>query len=58
MTKYELLIFDLDDTLIDNDENVRYAFQKMTELLGYSYSDELFKSWQKFDKQFWLDFYN
>lgn len=58
MTKYELLIFDLDDTLINNDENVRYAFKKMTELLGYPYSDELFNAWQKFDKQFWLDFYN
>lgn len=58
MTKYELLIFDLDDTLINNEENVRYAFRKMTELLGYPYSDELFNRWQAFDKQFWLDFYN
>lgn len=50
MTKYELLIFDLDDTLINNEENVRYAFRKMTELLGYAYSDEHFNRWQAFDK--------
>ena len=58
MKKYELLIFDLDDTLINNNENVRYAFKKMTEVLGYTYSDEMFNEWQKFDKKFWLDFYN
>ena len=28
MKKYELLIFDLDDTLINNNENVRYAFER------------------------------
>lgn len=58
MSKYELLIFDLDDTLINNEENVRYAFRKMTDALGYTYSDELFNEWQTFDKKFWLDFYN
>lgn len=58
MAKYELLIFDLDDTLINNDENVRHAFKKMLALLGEQYSDNLFSSWQQFDKKFWLDFYN
>ncbi len=58
MKKYEMLIFDLDDTLINNNENVRYAFKKMTEVLGYTYSDEMFNEWQKFDKKFWLDFYH
>lgn len=56
--KYEILIFDLDDTLIDNLENVKYAFKKMTEYLKKDYSEEDFKKWYLFDKQFWIDFYN
>ena len=31
--QYELIIFDLDDTLIDNLENVRYAYKKMIEYM-------------------------
>jgi len=56
--KYEILVFDLDDTLIDNLENVRYAFKKMTEYLGRKYTEDDFNRWYLFDKQFWIDFYN
>lgn len=31
MSQYKILIFDLDDTLIDNLESVRYAYKKMIE---------------------------
>lgn len=58
MKKYEILLFDLDDTLISNLENVRYAYSKMEEYLGFSYSDEGFKKWYELDKQFWEDFHN
>lgn len=53
MNKYKILIFDLDDTLIDNLENVRYAFTKMIGTQNEDYNDNDFKRWYKLDKQFW-----
>ena len=55
--QYELIIFDLDDTLIDNLENVRYAYKKMIEYMGQEYSEQDFEKWILFDKKFWIDFY-
>ena len=49
MNKYKILIFDLDDTLIDNLENVRYAFTKMIETQNEKYNDDNFKRWYKFN---------
>lgn len=57
MKKYEVILFDLDDTLIDNLENVCYAYRKMVESVGESYTEEGFRKWYDLDKQFWLDFY-
>ncbi len=57
MKNYEIILFDLDDTLIDNLENVRYAFKKMEEYLNSEYTEERFKEWYSFDKEFWIDFY-
>ncbi len=57
MKKYELLIFDLDDTLINNNKNVQYAFEKMLDYIEVGGGQYLFDDWQKFDKQFWIDFY-
>lgn len=55
MNKYKILIFDLDDTLIDNLENVRYAYKKMIESIGENYSEDGFKKWYEIDKKFWKD---
>ncbi len=55
MSKYKILIFDLDDTLIDNLENVRYAFTKMIEVKNEKYNENSFKRWYELDKQFWKD---
>ncbi len=55
MNKYKILIFDLDDTLIDNLENVRYAYTKMVESIGKEYSKAGFKKWYELDKKFWKD---
>ena len=55
MDKYKILIFDLDDTLIDNLENVRYAYTKMIESIGKKYSELGFKKWYEVDKKFWKD---
>lgn len=56
--EYKVLIFDLDDTLIDNLENVRFAFKTMLEYLRKTYTDEEFDRWYNFDKEFWIDFYD
>lgn len=53
MSKYETLIFDLDDTLIDNNQSIKYAFTIMINELGLEYSDELFSKWKKFDTAYW-----
>ncbi len=53
--KYQVLIFDLDDTLIDNYGNVRHAYTKMIEAAGEVYSEDNFKRWYKIDKKFWED---
>ena len=43
MNKYEVILFDLDDTLIDNLENVRHAYTKMVESVGEHYTEKGFK---------------
>ncbi len=53
MQKYTTLIFDLDDTLIDNCQSIKYAFKIMINELGISFSEDLFKKWQKFDTEYW-----
>lgn len=55
MDKYKVLIFDLDDTLIDNLENVRHAFTKMIGTRNESYNEHDFIRWYDIDKQFWKD---
>ena len=40
MKKYDYILFDLDDTLVDNLENVRYAYKKMVEHVGEEYTEE------------------
>ncbi len=53
MNKYKTLIFDLDDTLIDNNESIKYAFTIIINELGLEYNNELFLKWQKFDTAYW-----
>ena len=53
MGKYETLIFDLDDTLIDNNESIKYAFNSIIDKLKLDYSDELFSKWKAFDTSYW-----
>lgn len=53
--KYKILIFDLDDTLIDNRENVKAAFIRMLEAEDKIYSDDEFNRWYEVDRKFWVD---
>jgi len=53
MSNYKILIFDLDDTLIDNNKSVKYAFMCLVYKLNIKYTDELFEKWRKFDIAYW-----
>ena len=53
MNKYKTLIFDLDDTLIDNNQSIKYAFTVIINELKLKYSDDLFSEWTKFDTTYW-----
>ena len=53
--KYKILIFDLDDTLIDNRESVKAAFRQLLEHEGATFTEEAFERWYQIDKQFWID---
>ena len=56
MKKYETLIFDLDDTLIDNYISAKFAFEQTLKLLSIPYNDEIFERWLTFEKQYWSAF--
>lgn len=53
MSKYKNLIFDLDDTLINNDESVKYAFAVILKYLNIPYSEKLYLKWKEFDTAYW-----
>lgn len=53
MKKYSTVIFDLDDTLIDNTKASKYAFKTILEILGIPYRDDLFFSFLEFDAAYW-----
>ncbi len=55
MKKYKIIIFDLDDTLINNTENIRHAYTKMIKSIGESYTETGFKRWYSIDRKFWKD---
>lgn len=50
---YRILLFDLDDTLIDNKQSVKCALESTLNHFGYEYSEEIFLKWLKIDKDFW-----
>lgn len=56
MKKYETLIFDLDDTLINYDISAKFAFKQTVQKIGIPYSDELMKKWLEFEKNYWIIF--
>lgn len=55
IVKYKILIFDLDDTLINNTENLRGAFKVMLERSGQLYTDSDFERLYAIDKEFWVN---
>ncbi|PRR70867.1 YjjG family noncanonical pyrimidine nucleotidase [Clostridium thermopalmarium] len=54
MKKYELIIFDADETLLDFESAEKYAFEKAMEELGINYDKEYhLKEYRKFNRQVW-----
>ena len=52
---YEKILFDLDNTLVNDDENRRYAINKILIERQWSSSTENIDSFIKLDNQFWKD---
>lgn len=52
---YKILVFDLDDTLIDNKANVKAAFEVMLKASNEPFSEDKFSRWYSIDKQFWVE---
>lgn len=53
MSKYKVIAFDLDDTLIDNRENIKYAFKKIIDYRKEKFTDDLFNRFEIHDKNYW-----
>lgn len=57
-TAYKILLFDLDDTLLDFAANEADSLSKLFEWHGYDFSAELFHVYNTVNKQLWTDYEN
>ncbi len=55
---YKILLFDLDDTLLDFSANEADSLNKLFQQHGYTFSDELFRVYNSVNKQLWTDYEN
>ncbi|HBF37424.1 MAG TPA: noncanonical pyrimidine nucleotidase, YjjG family [Firmicutes bacterium] len=55
---YKILLFDLDDTLLDFGANEIDSLNKLFHQHGYTFSDELFGVYDSVNKQLWTDYEN
>jgi 2-haloacid dehalogenase len=55
---YKMLLFDLDDTLLDFGANEADSLGKLFEQYGYIFSDELFQVYNSVNKQLWAEYEN
>lgn len=53
---YKILLFDLDDTLLDFDVNEFDSLNKLFQQHGYTFSDDIFQVYNSVNKQFWTDY--
>ncbi len=52
---YKKLLFDLDNTLIDDNENRKYAMRKILADRGEDITDEKLEGFIKLDDKYWKD---
>jgi len=55
---YKILLFDLDDTLLDFQATEINALKKLFRLHGYTFTDELFQVYNSINKQLWAEYEN
>jgi len=55
---YKILLFDLDDTLLDFEANEADSLSKLFRRHGYTFSDEVFQVYNSVNKQLWADYEN
>lgn len=55
---YKILLFDLDDTLLDFGANEADSLNKLFQQHGYIFSDELFRIYHSVNRQLWADYEN
>lgn len=55
---YKILLFDVDDTLLDFGANETDSLTKLFEQHGYTFTDELFQVYNAVNKQLWADYEN
>lgn len=55
---YKILLFDLDDTLLDFGANEADSLNKLFQQYGYVFSNELFQTYNSVNKQLWTDYEN
>lgn len=56
MKAYKTLIFDLDDTLINNDASISFAIKQIFQKMQLEYNEHLFLEWKTFDNAYWHTF--
>ncbi|WP_308639449.1 YjjG family noncanonical pyrimidine nucleotidase [Paenibacillus silvisoli] len=55
---YSILLFDLDDTLLDFGANETESLTQLFQQFGYTFSDELFQLYNAVNKQLWAGYEN
>lgn len=58
MKKYETILFDLDDTLLDNSKSIKYAFSCVCKHLNIPYTKDLGNIWYEYDNAYWQEWYH
>lgn len=56
--KYKILLFDLDDTLLDFAANEDDSLSKLFKQHGYTLTDEVFQLYASVNRQLWADYEN
>ncbi|MBA2939842.1 noncanonical pyrimidine nucleotidase, YjjG family [Paenibacillus sp. CGMCC 1.16610] len=53
---YKILLFDLDDTLLDFGANEKDSLNKLFQHFGYTLTDELFQAYNSVNKHLWTEY--
>lgn len=53
MRKYDCILFDLDNTLVDDDENRKYAIKEVAIVFNLSINNEMINYFPEYDNNYW-----